>query len=258
MLSWAARTLQLEGPPQLGESAFSAPPGANGLMFLPYLSPAGERAPFLDPRARGAFWGLSLEHTPADLARAVFDGLSLVVRDSLAASRTTVTELRLCGGGANNDDWCRLIADATGVPTARSGDTELGAKGAFLTGLVLTGAESSMHGAAAKYVRMNTSWEPDPERAQFYAGLYEEFLRWRTIARDAGWTAAAPGSRTTPPGSRTAPKEPPCLTPPPVRPVTPPGCRPKPSGSGSTSAPRAPAVSPSTPRAPSSPPRPGR
>ena len=52
VLSWAARTLQLEGPPQLGELAFPAPPGANGLMFLPYLSPAGERAPFLDPRAR--------------------------------------------------------------------------------------------------------------------------------------------------------------------------------------------------------------
>lgn len=205
VLSWAARTLQLEGPPELGELAFSAPPGAHGLMFLPYLSPAGERAPFLDPRARGAFWGLSLEHTPADLARAVFDGLSLVVRDSLAASRTTVTELRLCGGGANNDEWCRLIADATGVPTARSGDTELGAKGAFLTGLVLTGAESSMHSAAAKYVRMHSSWEPDPERAQFYAELYEEFLRWRTLVREAGWTAAAPGSRTTAPGSRTAP-----------------------------------------------------
>ncbi|WJV51107.1 FGGY-family carbohydrate kinase [Streptomyces flavofungini] len=206
VLSWAARTLQLEGPPELGGLAFSAPPGAHGLMFLPYLSPAGERAPFLDPRARGAFWGLSLEHTPADLARAVFDGLSLVVRDSLAASRTTVTELRLCGGGANSDDWCRLIADATGVPTARSGDTELGAKGAFLTGLVLTGAESSMHSAAAKYVRMRSSWEPDPERALFYAELYEEFLRWRTLAREAGWTAAPPGSRTAAPGSRTAPQ----------------------------------------------------
>ncbi|MFD9906310.1 FGGY family carbohydrate kinase [Streptomyces sp. NPDC059063] len=191
VLTWAARTLGLDGPPELGALAFSAPPGAGGVLFLPYLSPAGERAPFLDPRARGSFWGLSLEHTRADLARAVFDGLSLVLRDSLVAARTTVTELRLCGGGANNDAWCQLIADATGVPTARSGDTELGAKGAFLTGLVLTGAESSMHSAAAKYVRMRTSWEPDAERARYYAGLYEAFLRWRGLARDAGWTASA-------------------------------------------------------------------
>ncbi|MFC9238877.1 FGGY family carbohydrate kinase [Streptomyces decoyicus] len=191
VLGWAARLLHLPGPPELAQLAFESEPGARGLMFLPYLSPAGERAPFLDPGARGSFWGLSLEHTPADLARAVFDGLSLVLRDSLAAARTDVSELRLCGGGANSDAWCALIADATGVPTARSGDTELGAKGAFLTGLVRTGAETSMHSAAAKYVRMQRSWEPVPERAEFYAALYEDFLGWRARAREAGWRGGA-------------------------------------------------------------------
>ncbi|MDI3387911.1 FGGY-family carbohydrate kinase [Streptomyces sp. B-S-A8] len=191
VLGWAAQMLGLSGPPELAQLAFESEPGARGLMFLPYLSPAGERAPFLDPRARGSFGGLSLEHSRADMARAVFDGLSLVVRDSLAAARTDVSELRLCGGGANSDAWCALIADATGVPTARSGDTELGAKGAFLTGLVRSGAESSMHTAAAKYVRMQSSWEPDPERAQFYAALYEDFLDRRTIAREAGWRGGA-------------------------------------------------------------------
>ncbi|MEI5100600.1 FGGY-family carbohydrate kinase [Streptomyces sp. PmtG] len=193
VLGWAARTLGTDGPPALADLAFASPPGARGALFLPYLSPAGERAPFLDPRARGSFWGLSLEHTPADLARAVFDGLSLVLRDCLTASRTTVTELRLCGGGANSDAWCQLIADATGVPTARSADTELGAKGAFLTGLVLTGAEPSTHSAAATYVRMRTRWEPDAERAALYAGLYEEFLRCRGLARGAASSARTEG-----------------------------------------------------------------
>ncbi|GAU69080.1 putative sugar kinase [Streptomyces sp. NBRC 110611] len=195
VLGWAARLLHLPGPPELARLAFESEPGARGLMFLPYLSPAGERAPFLDPAARGSFWGLSLEHTPADLARAVFDGLSLVLRDSLAAARTDISELRLCGGGANSDAWCALIADATGLPTARSGDTELGAKGAFLTGLVRTGAESSMHRAADKYVRMQRGWEPDSERAAFYAARYEDFLRWRGLAREAGWR---PGAATGP------------------------------------------------------------
>ncbi|MFG2397031.1 FGGY family carbohydrate kinase [Streptomyces lydicus] len=215
VLGWAARLLHLPGPPELAQLAFESEPGARGLMFLPYLSPAGERAPFLDPGARGSFWGLSLEHTPADLARAVFDGLSLVLRDALAAARTDVAELRLCGGGANSDAWCALIADATGVPTARSGDTELGAKGAFLTGLVRTGAETSMHSAAAKYVRMQRSWQPDPERAEFYAALHEDFLGWRGLAREAGWrgrarwpeaAAARPGDGAARPGSarRTA------------------------------------------------------
>ncbi|MFK0294112.1 FGGY-family carbohydrate kinase [Streptomyces sp. NPDC090442] len=191
VLGWAARLLHLPGPPELARLAFESEPGARGLMFLPYLSPAGERAPFLDPGARGSFWGLSLEHTPADLARAVFDGLSLVLRDCLTAARTDVTELRLCGGGANSDAWCALIADATGVPTARSGDTEIGAKGAFLTGLVRTGAASSMHRAADTYVRMQRTWQPDPERATFYAALHDDFLAWRGLARTAGWQGAA-------------------------------------------------------------------
>ncbi|WP_330336456.1 FGGY-family carbohydrate kinase [Streptomyces sp. NBC_00557] len=193
VLDWTCRTLGAADPAALGRLAFGTGPGAGGLAFLPYLSPAGERAPFLDPHARGAFWGLSLDHTPAHVARAVFEGLSLVVRDCLAASGTAVHELRLCGGGSASDAWCRLIADVTGVPTARSADTELGAKGAFLTGLVLTGAESSMHSAAAKYVRMCSSWEPDGERAAFYDGLYAAYITWRDAARSLGW-APAPAS----------------------------------------------------------------
>ncbi|MGW0733063.1 FGGY family carbohydrate kinase [Streptomyces sp. NPDC002851] len=202
VLSWAAATLGLDGPPELAALAFTAEPGAHGLAFLPYLSPAGERAPFLDPRARGTLWGLTLEHDRGDVARAVFEGLSLAVRDSLAASRSDITELRLCGGGANSDAWCQLIADVTGVPTARSTDTEVGAKGAFVTGLVLTGAESSMHSAAANYVRMRSAWEPDPARAALYAARYEDFLTWRSMARRAGWqpttstpTATAPTAK---------------------------------------------------------------
>ncbi|NGN68078.1 carbohydrate kinase [Streptomyces sp. A7024] len=187
VLDWTAKTLALPGAQELISLAMEADPGAGGLAFLPYLSPAGERAPFLDPRARGTFWGLSLEHSRADVARSVLEGLSLALRDSLTASRTEIDELRLCGGGANSEAWCRLIADATGIPTARSTDTELGAKGAFLTGLVLTGAESSMHRAADKYVRMGGRWEPDPDRAALYAERYDSFRTWRELARGAGW-----------------------------------------------------------------------
>lgn len=205
VLGWAARMLGLSGPPELVRAAVRSQPGARGLLFLPYLSPAGERAPFLDPGARGSFWGLSLEHSRDDLARAVLEGLSLMLRDSLAAARSDVSELRLCGGGANSDAWCALIADATGVPTARAGDTELGAKGAFLTGLVRTGAERSMHSAAAKYVRMQRSWQPEPERAEFYGALHTDFLRLRATAREARWHGDAVWRGSGGPGSAPAP-----------------------------------------------------
>ncbi|KNB53204.1 FGGY-family carbohydrate kinase [Streptomyces caatingaensis] len=201
VLDWAARTLAVPGPAALGELAFGTAPGAGGLAFLPYLSPAGERAPFLDPRARGAFWGLSLHHTPAHLARAVFEGLSMVVRDCLAASRAPVTELRLCGGGSASDAWCRLIADVTGVPTARCDGTELGAKGACLTALVATGAQPSAHDAAAALVRVRDRWEPDPERGAFYDALHASFLDWRRSARALGWAPPAAAPAVPPPAT---------------------------------------------------------
>src|SRR6185369_4350856 len=114
------------------------PAGANGLFFLPYLSPAGERAPFLDPAARGSLWNLSLEHTPADIARAIVEGLSLVLRDCLVCARSPMTRLHLGGGGANSDAWCQLVADVTGIETRRARSSELTARGATLAGMIAT------------------------------------------------------------------------------------------------------------------------
>ncbi|RBM21690.1 carbohydrate kinase [Prauserella sp. PE36] len=195
VLDWTTRMLGLDHPRELGALAAGSPPGAHGLIFLPYLSPAGERAPFLDPYARGTFWGLSLEHDRADLARAVFEGLSLVIRDCVAASSARVRDLRLCGGGAVSDLWCQLIADVVGVPTARSADTEVGARGAFLSGLVATGAEPDL-AAASHHVRLASYWQPDPDRARHYTGLYGRFLELREIAAQ-GWRAG----ETTGPGA---------------------------------------------------------
>ncbi|MBO0829983.1 MAG: carbohydrate kinase [Streptosporangiales bacterium] len=197
VLGWAARVLDLDGPVELGELARRAEPGAGGVLFLPYLSPAGERAPFLDPHARGTWWGLSLEHDRTHVARSVFEGLSLVIRDCLVEAAADVTELRVCGGGAASDDWCRLIADVTGVPTVRPADTEVGAKGAFLVGLVATGAEPDLARASERYVRVGAAREPDPARARAYTAGFEDFRAVRDIAA-RGWarlarTRAEPG-----------------------------------------------------------------
>jgi xylulokinase len=190
VIDWATTMLDLDSPKALSDLADLAAPGADGLVFLPYLSPAGERAPFLDTAARGTFWGLSLEHDREHLARAVFEGLSLTIKDCLVASRAEVRELRVCGGGTGSDLWCQMIADVTGVPVARSADTEVGAKGAFLSGLVATGAEPDLRTAADKYVRAGDRFEPEPEAAERYASLYEEFLDLRAIARE-GWRRQA-------------------------------------------------------------------
>lgn len=190
VLTWAAALLGLRGPRQLVTLAAESKPGAGGLVFLPYLSPAGERAPFLDTAARGTFWGLSLEHDRADLARAVLEGLSLVIRDCLEAAGMHTDELRVCGGGANNPVWCQLIADVVGVPVLRSADSEVGAKGAFLSGLVATGAEGDLTGAASGHVRLHSGFEPNNRLASRYCALHEEFRDLREISR-RGWLRQA-------------------------------------------------------------------
>ena len=179
VIQWACKLMGFEDPFQLGELAAGCDPGAGGLAFLPYLSPAGERAPFLDPMARGAFLGLSFEHGREHVARAVLEGLTLVIHDCLAASQAEPTELRVAGGGAASPFWLQMIADVTGVPVSRSTDTEAGAKGAFLVGLIATGKAADVDELASRYVKVRDTFEPDPARSRLYADVYADFVSLR-------------------------------------------------------------------------------
>ncbi len=184
VLQWTCSLLGLATAAELGELAARSPVGANGLSLLPYLSPGGERAPFLDPLARGSLSGMTLEHTRADVARAVFEGLSLVVQDCLLASGTASSELRVSGGGAASNFWLQMIADTTGVPVLRSTDTEVGARGAMLVGAVATGTADDLEDAAAEHVRARDVFRPDDATTQRYRRSYEDFLVLRAAQQD--------------------------------------------------------------------------
>ncbi|HHU12491.1 MAG TPA: xylulokinase [Clostridiaceae bacterium] len=86
-------------------------PGANGVLFLPYLM--GERAPYWNPKAKGAFLGLKQETTAADMTRAVLEGVALhlnVIRRRLDPDGL-VKQISAVGGGARSDLWCQILAD---------------------------------------------------------------------------------------------------------------------------------------------------
>lgn len=182
VLAWAADVLGVADEAALCTLAASGPVGAGGLMFLPYLSPAGERVPFVDPSARGTFAGLSFEHGRPEMARAVLEGLTYVIRECLDVSSTMITDLRVCGGGANNDDWCQLIADVTGTPVTRVSDDEVGARGAYICGLVVTGASRDDARAVADHVRTRDVSHPDPGRHERYDHLFGQFTAVRDDA----------------------------------------------------------------------------
>jgi erythritol kinase (D-erythritol 1-phosphate-forming) len=185
VLTWGMGILGVEEVTDFVAMAEQAPPGAGGLVGMPYLSPAGERAPFLDSGARGMLLGMTLEHDREDVARAILEGLTLVLRDCLVASKAEPTELRVCGGGAASDFWTQLIADVTGVPTLRTHDTELGAKGAFITALVALGREPDFASAVERLVRVRDRTEPREQETERYSRRFEAFLDLREISSQA-------------------------------------------------------------------------
>lgn len=191
ILHWAARLLNADGPERIPELAARARPGAGGVVMLPYFSPAGERAPFLAPDARGTLHGMTVEHGPEHLARAVLESLSHVVRDCLEAAPARPAELALCGGGAASDVWCQLIADVTGVPVTRAADREVGAKGAMVMAALATGAQPSLPEAAARLVRPGQPFAPAAELRDFYDDQHVRFLEIRAANAPAWQRLAA-------------------------------------------------------------------
>lgn len=102
------------------EAAQGVPPGAEGLLFLPYLT--GERTPHKDPFAKAAFIGLSLRHSKAHMARAVMEGVAYGMRDSLDIMRDLGVPLnisRVSGGGARSALWRQILADTGRIEIAR-------------------------------------------------------------------------------------------------------------------------------------------
>lgn len=100
----------------LAAAAAQSPPGANGLIVLPFFS--GERTPVNDPTARGVVFGLTLAHSRADLYRATIEGIGHAVRHNLDTFAETcrAEAIYAVGGGAQNAMWMQAVSDIAGVP----------------------------------------------------------------------------------------------------------------------------------------------
>jgi len=173
----------------LTKEAERVPPGAEGLLFLPYLS--GERTPHMDPAARGAWIGLSLAHRREHLVRAVLEGVAFALKDSLVRIQglgTSPEELRSVGGGMRSPLWRRIIASVLGVPLRRLAVEEGAAYGAALLAGVGAGVYTDVYGAVRKAVRLRDEVErPDPELSAIYRPLYERFTHLYPALKEVGF-----------------------------------------------------------------------
>ena len=139
-LEWVRSTLSATWD-EVYLEAFAVPPGAEGLVFLPYLT--GERTPYFDPSAKGAWIGLQLGHTRGHLLRAALEGVAFAIRQGLEALLATgvpATQLRLAGGGSFDPRWRQLLADVMQTPLYATPTTAVSALGAALLAGVGFGA----------------------------------------------------------------------------------------------------------------------
>ncbi len=174
-LSWWRETLGGDYD-ELIEAASGIRPGSEGLVFLPYLS--GERTPHLDPRARGAFFGLTARHGVQHMTRAVMEGVIFSLRDSLEIMReldVPVEDVRATGGGARSDLWRQLQADIYAIPIRRTVADEGPAYGAALLAGVASGTYATVDEATSVVRLREEVTEPDPERTKIYEEYYEVY-----------------------------------------------------------------------------------
>ncbi len=161
---------------QLDEAAAGVAPGCGGLTVLPHFD--GEISPDPNPRARGAFVGLSLQHGRAELYRATLESLAFSLRENLerlSANGFRPDTVRAIGGGAKSDVWLQMQADVTGLPVERPAVTEAAVVGAAMLAAAGAGAFPSLEDASAGLYRASRVFQPDPRAHAAFAAPYARY-----------------------------------------------------------------------------------
>lgn len=186
-VSWARETLKLTGvsTTEAVEGAAEGRGASTGLYFLPHLM--GERSPYWNAEAAGAFVGLERFHTSQDMMRAVLEGVGFNLATCLGALRDAgrdIDGVDAIAGGALSDTWLQILADIWGLPVRRRTVVrEANSMGAAVTGLV--GLGRADFGAARGLSHISAEFAPDLDSHAGYRNNHEMFLD--AYSRLEGW-----------------------------------------------------------------------
>jgi len=161
---------------ELDRAASSVPIGSRGLTFLPHLD--GMDSPVPNPKVRGALWGLTLQHTRADVYRAILESLAFSLRENTELMRDSglqVDVIRSIGGSAGSDVWLQMEADVTGLPVERPAVTEAAVAGAAMLAAVGCAEFASLVECCKVFYRQDRVFLPDAGRHKLYQGPYERY-----------------------------------------------------------------------------------
>ena len=177
-LDWVVRLLRPDDPNgrrELLAAAARVPAGSDGVLFLPYLR--GERTPHFDPSARGALVGLRVSHGPAEMTRAVLEGVAFALAEGLDLMRgvgINPTSGVVAGGGVNRL-WQQIMADVLDLPVALGATEHGSARGAALLGAVAGGVIPSTTQGVPPLPADTRLEEPDPANVQLYAEIFATY-----------------------------------------------------------------------------------
>jgi len=170
--------LDLSAEEILEAAASHVPPGAEGLLLLPYLNAAS--TPHWDSQARGVLFGLSGAHKKAHVYRAVLEGLAFEQRLETEAMEKglgqPVERFFAMGGGSRSPLFCQTMADVTGLPVTSCQEVETTCLGAGMMALAALDG-SDLRDVAATMSGERASYEPDEQRADFYGRIYNDVYK---------------------------------------------------------------------------------
>lgn len=150
--------------------------GENHVFFLPYLM--GERSPYNDPDAKGAFIGMSMDTKRSDMTLAVLEGVAFAMRDSLEIAKSLGIDIKkttICGGGAKSLLWRKIMANVLNLEVDIIESEEGPGYGGAILAAVGCGEYSSVEEAAKKLVKVVDTVKPDSELVNKYEERYKIF-----------------------------------------------------------------------------------
>lgn len=150
--------------------------GENHVYFLPYLM--GERSPHNDPKARGAFIGMTMDTSREEMTQAVLEGVAFALRDSFEVAKSLgiqIERTKICGGGAKSPLWKKMIANILNIKVDVIKSEEGPALGGAMLAAVACGEYKDVVEAAEKIVKVVDTVEPDSELVAAYNKRYDTF-----------------------------------------------------------------------------------
>lgn len=183
-LDWIKSTLGYEDTSwaEVEKIARESVPGSNGVVYLPYASPGGERAPFLDSNASASWLGMSITTSPADILRSVYEGVTFSLAECVDVLKIK-GNLVVSGGGFRSDLVCELLANVTGQTVLRQDAPEAGARGAAVCALVSAGEAADVKVASEMLGAEMETFEPDAAQHAIYQKVFKTFLDVREQIR---------------------------------------------------------------------------